>query len=407
MGLIKAFVGSTFSYIGDMWEDYIYCDALDNDTLVQRGHAKRSPGAGNNKDDNVITQGSRIAVNAGQMLIIVENGAIIDFTAEQGGYIFNSATEPSCFMGGLSDAVRVSFEEIKARFAFGGIAGKDQRAYFINTKEIINNKFGFGKIPYRDSEFDMTITLQGYGTFSYKIDNPILFYSNISGNVKEKYSRAALEPQLKAELQDAMLAALSDLARAKVRYDEIPSKGKDLALLLNEKTRSRWKDGRGVELATISFSNIIPDDESMDKIRDLQESRVYSENKAMLGARVGAAQANAMEAAADNSAGAVTGFMGMNMAQNAGGVNVAELMKDAPSKSTSAKEADSKDAEATEEAEEDKKWFCPGCGMENHMAFCPKCGTKKPEEKSCPGCGFIIPKEYEGFAFCPKCGSKL
>lgn len=294
MGLIKAFTQSAFSYIGDMWKDYIYCDAMDNDTLICKGRAKSSPG-GDKKDDNVITQFSRIAVNAGQTLIIVEDGRIIDFTAEQGGYEYVSDTEPSAFCGSFGESLKVSFEQMKKRFAFGGIAGKDQRAYFVNTKEIMNTRFGFGNVPYRDSEFDLTITLQGFGVFSMRICDPIVFYTGVSGNVKERYDKKSLDPQIKAELRDAMLPALGELARQGVRYDELPSKTQELTQLLRESTKEKWKESRGIEIASIALSNILPDDASLDKIRDLQESRVYSQNKAMLGARVGAAQANAME----------------------------------------------------------------------------------------------------------------
>lgn len=394
MGLIKAFTGSAFSYIGDMWEDYIYCDSLDNNTLIQKGHAKSSPGAGTRADDNVITQHSKIAVNAGQMLIVVEDGKIIDFTAEQGGYEYNSETEPTAFCGSFGDALKTSFEQMRARFTYGGRAGKDQRAYFVNTKEILNNRFGFGNVPYRDSEFDLTITLRGFGSYTYKIVDPIVFYSSLSGNVNEKYTKDILDPQIRAELQDALLPALGILAKAGIRYDEIPSNVKQLTDLLREKTQTQWRETRGIEIVSMTLSNIIPDDESVDKIRDLQESRVYSGNKAMLGARVGAAQANAMESAAENAAGAVTGFMGMNMAQSSGGVNVAELMKDADKKDTSSDQA------------KGDTWVCE-CGMTNTMGFCPKCGKPRPEKRICPKCEFVFPSELRDMKFCPNCGNKM
>lgn len=396
MGLIKAFTGSAFSYIGDMWEDYIYCDALDNDTLIQKGHAKSSLGAGSRADDNVITQYSKIAVNAGQMLIIVEDGRIIDFTAEQGGYEYNRNTEPSAFYGSFGEGLRTAFEQMGARFAYGGRAGKDQRAYFVNTKEIINNRFGFGNIPYRDSEFDLTISLQGFGTFSFEIVNPLRFYANISGNVSDRYSRSTLEPQIRAELQDALLPALGELARAGVRYDELPSNADRLTEQLREKTRVKWEETRGIEIVSMALSNIMPDEESIDKIRDLQESRVYSGNKAMLGARVGAAQANAMESAAENSAGAVTGFMGMGMAQNAGGVNVTELMKDIPNNQLNSAQGQNGG----------ETWVCE-CGMTNAMRFCPNCGKAKPEKRKCPKCGYVFPASLHNMKFCPSCGNQM
>lgn len=404
MGLIKAVAGSAFSYLDDLWEDYIYCDSMDNETLVKKGERRAAPGAGRHASDNIITQGSRIAVNAGQTLIVVENGRIIDFTAETGGYEYRSDAEPSMFCGGFGEALRGSFAEMKKRYAFGGAPANDQRAYFVNTKEILNTRFGFGNVPYRDAEFDLTIMLQGFGAFSFRVADPIVFYTNISGNVSDAYKKSSMEPQIKAELQSAMLPALGELGHSGVHYDQITMHTDELVAILQKQMNEQWRKGRGIEIATIAFSNVMPDDESVDKIRELQESRAYSGNKAMLGARMGAAQANAMEAAAENPSGAVNGFVGMNMAQGAGGVNVAELMRDAPTPSAT-EAAPQRKAEPSPMDEE--TWLCPNCGMENHMGFCPKCGTKKPEQKTCPSCGFAIPKEYEGFAFCPKCGGKL
>ncbi len=393
MGLIKAFTGTAASYMNDLWEDYIYCDALDENTLMKKGHARRNPGAGSNANDNVITDGSRIAVNAGQMMLIVENGRIVDFTAEPGGYEYKFGTEPSMFCGDFKDALKVSFENMKQRFAFGGIAGNDQRVYFINTKEIMNNRFGFGNVPYRDGEFDITIMLRGFGIYSYKITDPILFYTNVCGNVAEQFQKTSIETQLKAEIQNAFLPVFGQLAKEGVQYDQLSLQTERIIMLLQEALRSQWKEDRGIEIKTMAFSNILPDEESVDKIRQLQESRAYSENKAMLGARVGAAQATAMESAAENPSGAVNGFMGMGMAQQAGAVNVSELMKE--------EEFSREEQPAIKE----NSWTC-SCGMFNTMKFCPNCGNSKPAEVRCSSCGMVIPKEYTGMKFCPNCGKE-
>jgi len=307
MGLIKAFTGTVISYLNDLWEDYIYCDALDENTLMKKGHARKNPGAGANANDNVITDGSRIAVNAGQMMLVVENGKILDFTAEPGAYEYKTGTEPSCFCGDFDETIRVSFENMRHRFAFGGIAGNDQRVYFINTKEIMNNRFGFGNVPYRDSEFDITIMLRGFGVYSYKITDPVLFYTNVCGNVKEQFAKISIEPQLKAEIQNVLLPVFGTISKAGIRYDGISLHTDTIVELLQEELREKWKEERGIEVKTMAFSNILPDEASVDKIRELQESRAYSGNKAMLGARVGAAQANAIESAAENPSGAVNG----------------------------------------------------------------------------------------------------
>lgn len=391
MGLIKAFAGSAISYIGDLWEDYIYCDSLDSDTLVQKGHARRSPGAGKSGSDNIITEGSRIAVNDGQMLIVVENGRIIDFSAEPGGYEYKSNTEPSAFCGKFGDAMRLSFGEMKKRFAYGGQAANDQRVYFVNTKEIMNNKFGFGNVPYRDAEFNMTILMQGFGTYTFELVDPIVFYTNVCGNVEEKFDKSEILSQMKTEIQNALLPVMGELAKKGVHYDEIALQTETILRLLQNQLCEQWKNDRGIEIKTMAFGNILPDDESVDKIRQLQESRAYAGNRAMLGARVGAAQANAMESAAENTSGAVNGFMGMGMAQNTGGVNVTELMREEPVKKP--------------EAQNEAVWTCE-CGMVNTTKFCPNCGGKKPENAVCSGCGYEIPIQFANMKFCPNCGKE-
>ncbi len=389
MGLIRAVLSSGMNTIHDMWKDFIYCDALDNDTLIKKGHAKYSPGATVLADDNVITDGSKIVVNNGQVMLIVENGRIIDVTAEPGGYEYSSKIAPSVFEGSFGQGLKMSFKQMGERFQFGGVKGSDQRAYFINAKEILNNKFGFGNIPYRDSEFNLTISLQGYGTFSYRIADPLLFYSNLSGNVSEAFTKDLLEPQIKAELQDALLPALGDMAKSGLKYDELPGNAKTLTKILRERMQETWREKRGIEIVSLTLSNIRPDDLSVEKIRVLQESRAYSDNRAMLGARVGMAQANAMESAASNSAGAMTGFAGMNVAQNAGGVNVSDLLKD--------------DAPKAAPSNGGATWTCE-CGSVNTSKFCPSCGKPKPAIQFCPNCGFKL----EGPAkFCPECGQKL
>lgn len=393
MGLIRAITGSALNTIRDVWKDYIYCDSLGSDILIKKGKHKASGGAGDGPDSNVITQGSKIAVNAGQMILVVENGKIIDFCAEPGGYEFDSNATPSAFGGSFGDGLSATLELLKGRLEFGGIAGVDQRVYYVNTKEIVNNKFGFGAIPYRDSEFNLTISLQGFGNFSFRISNPLLFFTNISGNVSDTYEKSMLEPQIKGELQDALMPTLSAFAREGLRYDELPAQAKKITSKLKEELAEQWKEGRGIEIVTMSLSSIRPDDESIEKIRVLQESRAYSSNKAMLGARVGVAQANAMETAAGNANGAAAGFMGMSVAQGAGGVNVGELMNDQPApKAPAAPSGDT--------------WVCQ-CGETNSSKFCTNCGSPRPAKAAkrfCPDCGAeLVP----GKKFCPDCGKQL
>ena len=391
MGLIRSIIGSGLSAIQDMWKEFIYCDSMDNDTLVQKGQSKGNHGAGEDYNENVITEGSKIAVNNGQVMLVVENGQIIDFTAEPGGYEFTSKTAPSAFEGNFGQGIKKTFNEMKSRFAWGGVKGVDQRAYFVNVKEIMNNKFGFGDVPYRDSEFNLTIHLQGYGVFSFKIVDPLIFYTNIAGNVEDCYTKDQLEEQIKSELQDALLPALGEMAKQGLKYDELPGNVKTLTNILKEKMTETWREKRGIEIVSMTLSNIHPDETSIAKISVLQESRAYSGNKAMLGARVGVAQANAMEIAASNTAGSMTGFAGMGIAQNAGGVNVSDLM------------SESAPAQPQPQKAPANAWTCE-CGSVNTGKFCPECGKPRPQAAFCPECGEQV---TPGAKFCPNCGHKL
>lgn len=363
MGLVKAIAGSAMSFLNEMWEDYIYCDALDNETLLRKGHKRINPGTGTHANDNVITDGSLIAVNAGQILLVVENGRIVDFTAEQGGYEYHSDLEPSLFCGEYGDILKKSYQAVGRRFIHGGLAPYDQRVYFVNAKEILNNKFGFGNVPYRDSEFGMTILLQGYGIFSYVITDPIVFYTNICSNVTEEYKKDILNAQLKAEVQNSLLPAIGELSGEGIPYDQLTLHTEEIIQKLKKHLQKDWSQDRGIEIRTMIFGSLLPDDTGMEKIRQLQEARVYSGNKAMLGARVGAAQANAMESAAENASGAVNGLMGMELVKNGSNINVNELMQAT--------------APGTESRQQDD-WVC-SCGRVNtgNMNFCPNCGKKR------------------------------
>lgn len=393
MGLIKALFGAAFSTVSDTWKDYIYCDSMENNILVKKGRHKSQPGNIKYGNENVITDGSCIAVNEGQFLILVENGKIIDYTAEPGGYIWNSGTEKSFFGGTFGDGLRTSAESFAERLQYGGIAANDQRAYFINTKEILNNRFGFGKVPFRDHEFNITVLLQGYGNYSYRIVDPIRFFYNVASNVKDTYITDDLSLQLRSELQGCILPVLGGMAEVASSYDRIVLNTGTIVKELNDELSGLWQDNRGIAVSNISFSSILPDDESVDKIRSLQESRIYSENKTMLGARVGAAQANAMEDAANNHSGSVNAFMGVNMAANAGGINANELLKE---------------EEPPKPVNDDEVWICE-CGERNIRKFCPECGRKKPDKPSyiCQKCGADMSDLGKVPKFCYSCGNPM
>lgn len=275
----------------------------------------------------------------------------------------------------------------------------DQRVYFVNKKEILNNKVGVGQVPFRDGEFNLTLMLKAFGTYTFRIKDPIVFYTNICANVPEAYMKSNLERQLREEMQSALIPQIGKLGAKKISYDQIPLMTEELVVELNRSLNEKWREKRGIGIDTLVLTKIVPDEASVEKIRELQESSIYAGQTRMLGARIGAASASAMGDAANNTGGAVTGFMGMNMAMGAGGINANELLSGAAAQPEAA-----------------ERWKCE-CGAENDMLFCSECGRKRPQApimwkcecgfenkgKFCVRCGKSKPKRY----ICDKCGYAL
>ncbi len=402
MGLILAAKGAISSALADQWKEFFCCDALDGETLAMKGYRKVTRGSNRKGSDNIISDGSKLVVSDGQVLIVVENGCIIDFCAEPGAYTFRTGTEPTVFEGGF-EGIKQAVMNAAERFAYGGQAANDQRVYYINAKEIINNKIGIGNVPFRDSEFRFTIKLRGFGTYSYRITNPVLFYQNVCGNIRGVYRREQLDDQLRAELQAAMQPALGRIALKGIPYDQLTLYVKEIAAELNTELNAEWSEKRGITLTTFAFSSVQPDEQSAAKINQFQETRVYTD-PSMLGARLGSAQSNAMESAAKNAAGAMHGFMGMNFAAQAGGNAAADFIRMGQENQT--KETVSS---APEEKTEKTGWYCPECGHHCTGKFCPECGTKRPASViyQCNKCGWKPQDPAHPPKFCPNCGDRF
>ena len=194
MGLIKAGIGALGSTMADQWKEFFYCEALDKDIMVVKGRKRVSGRSSNTKgNNNIITNGSGIAVADGQCMMIVEQGKIVEVCAEPGEYTYDTSTEPSIFSGDLGDSIKATFQTIGRRFTFGGDTARDQRVYYFNTKELIGNKFGTpNPIPFRVVDrnigLDIDVSVRCSGVYSYRISNPLLFYTNVCGNVEQEYS---------------------------------------------------------------------------------------------------------------------------------------------------------------------------------------------------------------------------
>ena len=395
MGLIKAALGSVGGVLADQWKEYFYCDALDSNTLVVRGLKRTSGRSGNKGSDNIITSGSVIAVADGQCMIIVDQGKIAELCAEPGEFVYDASTEPSIFCGSLGEGVSTVFQQIGKRFTFGGEVPKDQRVYYFNTKEIVGNKYGTpSPVPFRVVDpragIDIDIGIRCFGEYSYRICNPILFYTNVCGNVTEPYTRDKLDNQLKTELLTALQPAFAKISEQGIRYSGLPGHTTEIADALNDVLSNKWRDLRGLEIVAFGVSSVKANEDDEQMIKELQRNAAFRDPN-MAAAHLVGAQAAAMQGAANNANGAAMGFMGMNMAAQAGGINAANLY--AMGSQPQAPQAAAPKGDA---------WTCPGCGKQAFGKFCTECGAKKPETGwTCPNCG----KVNQG-KFCDECGAK-
>jgi membrane protease subunit (stomatin/prohibitin family) len=395
MGLIKAFFGAANSTLADQWKEFFYCEAMDKNTMVTKGQ-KRVSGRSSNRraSDNIISNGSGIAVADGQCMIIVEQGKVVEVCAEPGEYTFDRSTEPSIFAGSLGQSILDSFKTFGRRFTYGGDTGKDQRVYYFNTKELIDNKFGTpNPIPFRvvDSRIglDVDVSVRCSGVYSYKIADPILFYVNVCGNVESDYTRGELDAQLKTEFISALQPAFAKLSTLEMRPNQIVAHTTELEGAMNDALSAKWAQLRGLSVVSVALGSVTLPDEDAEMIKNLQKSAVLRDTNMAAATLVGA-QADAMRTAAGNTAGAMTGFMGMGMAMNNGGANAQTLFSMNPQPAPAPAQAPAADG-----------WKC-ACGAVATGKFCQECGTKRPEAKgwTCV-CGNVCLGK-----FCPECGAK-
>ena len=431
MGLIKAGIGAVSSVLADQWKEYFYCDALPSDVLVRKGQKQISGRSSNTKgSDNVISNGSGIAVADGQCMMIVEQGMVVEVCAEPGLFTYDTSTEPSIFAGSLGQSILDSFKAIGRRFTYGGDTGKDQRVYYFNTKEIMGNKFGTSspilfEVSNKKVGFSRTVQIKCNGVYSYSITNPLVFYTKVCGNVEQDYTRAEIDETLKTEFISQLQTAFGILADQELRPAQIPAKVNELRAAMNEALRYEWIESRGITVGKIGMNPINLTAEDMKAISQMEDSVSYGSNAAMMAGRMTSATATAMETAAANEGGAMNGFIGMGMAGNAmgGGFNAAQQLfnlgqqqKEAAAAAAPAAPAGWKcacGATATGKfctecgaARPAEGWTC-ACGAVNKGKFCPECGSKKPEgvpQYKCDKCGWEPEDPTKAPKFCPECG---
>lgn len=447
MGLIRAAISAVGGTMADQWKEFFICESLDADVLAVKGQKRIGSRSANKKgSDNLITSGSGIAVADGQCALIVEQGKIVEVCAEPGEYTYDASTEPTIFSGNLGSSLDQVFDVIGKRFTYGGDTGKDQRIYYINTKELIDNKFGTpNPVPFRVVDrnigLDVDVSVRCSGVYSYRISNPLLFYANVCGNVEQEYRREELDHQLKTEFISALQPAFAKISDLEIRPNALPGHVTELCDAMNEALTGKWANTRGITVVSVAIGTIDLPKEDAEMIKQAQKTAILRDPM-MAAATLTEAQAGAMKTAAGNSAGAMTGFMGMGMAAQNGGMNAQNLYqmgaemaqhnagqnqqnvssqphmtapgkggeKEAAGKWTCAcgavNEKEWKFCQECGKERSQEGWIC-SCGAENKGKFCTECGKPRPKGTpvyQCDKCGWKPEDPKNPPKFCPECG---
>ena len=447
MGLIRAAISAVGGTMADQWKEFFICESLDVDVLAVKGQKRIGSRSANKKgSDNLITSGSGIAVADGQCALIVEQGKIVEVCAEPGEYTYDASTEPTIFSGNLGSSLDQVFDVIGKRCTYGGDTGKDQRIYYINTKELIDNKFGTpNPVPFRVVDrnigLDVDVAVRCSGVYSYRISNPLLFYANVCGNIEQEYRREELDHQLKTEFISALQPAFAKISDLEIRPNALPGHVTELCDAMNEALTGKWANTRGITVVSVAIGTIDLPKEDAEMIKQAQKTAILRDPM-MAAATLTEAQAGAMKTAAGNSAGAMTGFMGMGMAAQNGGMNAQNLYqmgaemaqhnagqnqqnvssqphmtapgkggeKEAAGKWTCAcgavNEKEWKFCQECGKERPQEGWIC-SCGAENKGKFCTECGKPRPKGTpvyQCDKCGWKPEDPKNPPKFCPECG---
>ena len=425
MGLIKAALGSIGGVMADQWKEYFYCEAIPENVLAVKGQKKTTKRSSNTKgDENIITNGSVIAVADGQCMLIVDQGKIVDMCAASGEYTYDQSTEPSLFVGDLGDGIKNVFNNMANRFTFGGEAPKDQRVYYFNTKELIGNKYGTASpVPFRvvdqRAAIDIDVGIRCFGEYSYHIANPLLFYTNVCGNVSEDYDRSNLDSQLKTELLTALQPAFAKISEMGIRYSALPGHTVELADALNEALSAKWRDLRGIEVVSFGVSSVTANEEDEKMIKEMQRNAAFMD-PTRAAAHLAGATGDAMKTAAANPNGAVGAFMGMGMAGGMAGAQMGTLYQQGAQQQAAQAQAAPAAAPAVQgwtcscgqtgntgkfcancgkpAPAPANEWTC-SCGARNTGKFCSNCGKPAPASEWTCACGTVNKGK-----FCSNCG---
>lgn len=391
MGLIKAATGAIGGTLKDQWKEALRCDDMGNEILMKKVTTPTG----------VISNKSTIIVGPGQCAIIYDNGRVIDATAEEGVYTFDSSSTPSFFAGQFGAV----FKEMWQRFTYEGASAKEQYVFFFNIKEIIGNKFGTpNPVPFQDwshpipNQMTGTITplrveVKCFGKYTFKIEDPSTFMNEIAGTA-DIYRKDELIEQIRSEVIASFQNVLNELGNSvhKIPVLELPSQTDEIKQIMDEKVFDEPIRKRGIKIEGFAVESVTLDEESEKKIDQYE----LSSNANMQQGTLVGAYANAVQDAANNANGAANGFMGIGMMNMASGGMMGGAAAGPWQQQTQPAQSMQQ-----EQGKNDASWTCPNCKIAVTGKFCQECGQAKPEKSFCSNCGKEIGKNAK---FCPECG---
>ncbi len=386
MGLIKAVTSSVSSGFGDQFKEFIECPQIANNVLIQRG--KVNHGEGNkNPEEGIITKGSQIVVPEGMAMMVVDNGAIADFSAEPGIYTYEQSSEPTVFDGGFFKGVKDTIKTIGRRITYGGQPAHDQRVYYVNTKVMLGNKFGSPQPKKITDEKYGTLEVTFFGEYAVRVVDPAILIASVIGtNPKDTITfDEVVGSQLKTKFIEKVTVAISNVMRnKKVSFGDMGLYGSDISDEMNKCLDDSWKKQYGLMVTDVAMGDINLTEESMKRVSRIDDAKIFSD-PSMQSGLMASASAEAMTQAASNEAGSMMGFMGMGMANQAGAnminavnqnmqaQNAASQIQQAPAQTTTQAQT-VVGAAQTNGAATPK--FCSNCGSPLTGKFCSNCGKE-------------------------------
>ena len=391
MGLLRATTGSISQVVGDQFKEFITPATSDKTVLVQKGVVNH--GSGNsNPTEGIITNGSKIVIPEGYAMMIVDNGAIKEFSAEAGEFIWDQSSEPSVFEGGFFKGIGDSIKRIGNRITFGGQPAHDQRVYYVNLLNITGNKFGSTNTETIFDPVYGSVEITFFGEYSFKVVDPTILITNVLGSMpKDEVSvEEVVGGQLKMEFTSNVSTCIADLMTSNnISFNTVQKYKNEVVKVMNNLLDESWVKQYGLEIQDMAL-NINASDESKAIIREVdaeisREKRrgdMYAANPSGM---MAAATADAMVNASKNENGAMMGFMGMNMSQNVGANVMDSANNITPNQSTQNVNptevvmSNVKVEEKKENVEESSNIpkFCSDCGTPVTGKFCSSCGKQQ------------------------------